>query len=136
MKMNLHNFECFITLVDEMNFGKAADKLHITQQTLSGNIKRLEEFYETKFFERRPRLILTPAGRSMLEYAKRAIKHEEYFVSELASITNTTTAKLNMGITGMRATVFMPKIWEIFHRKFPNITISITEAATQELDKL
>lgn len=134
--MNLRNFEYFIVLAETMNFTKAAEKLYLTQQTLSGNIKRLEEHYGTKFFERKPRLMLTPAGRHILEYAKKAIKQEEYFVSELADITKTTTAKLNVGITGMRATIFMPKIWEVFHKIFPNITISIREALTNELDEL
>ena len=133
--MNLHSIECFLALVDTMNFTKAADQLHITQQTLSGNIKRLEDFYDTKFFERKPRLMLTPAGRCMLDYAKKVIKHEEYFISELADITNTTTAKLHIGFTGMRSSIFMPKIWEKFHRNFPNITLSIKEASTEELDE-
>ena len=134
--MTLHSLRCFLTVAEEMNFRKAAAKLYITQQTLSAHIRRLEQRYGADLFERKPRLMLTPAGQCMVEYAKKAVKQEEYLIAELADVTGTTTGRLNMGITGIRGTIFMPRIWAIFHRLFPNITLSIREASTDRLDEL
>ena len=135
-QMTLHSLRCFLAVAEEMNFRKAAARLYITQQTLSVHIKRLEQQYGATLFERKPRLMLTPAGQCMVEYAKKAIKQEEYLIAELADVTGTTTGRLNMGITGIRGTIFMPRIWAVFHRAFPNITLSIREASTEQLDEL
>ena len=43
--MNLKTCQYFVALAEEMNFTKASESLHITQQSLSGSIKRLEEEY-------------------------------------------------------------------------------------------
>lgn len=59
--MNLKTCQYFVALAEEMNFTKAL-KLSITQQSLSGSIKRLEEEYGVELFQRKPYLKLTPAG--------------------------------------------------------------------------
>lgn len=117
-------------------FSPRGEKLFITQQTLSAHIQKLESRYGTPLFERKPHLRLTPAGHCLREYARKAVKLEELFLAELADVTDTVTGRLNVGITGFRATIFMPRIWEIFHAQFPNITPSMTEAPTARLDEL
>ena len=64
--MELNAFHIFLTVVEEMNFSRAANRLYITQQSLSGHIKRLEEHYHVRLFQRRPRLSLTPEGEAMV----------------------------------------------------------------------
>ena len=57
----------FILAVEEMNFTKAAHRSHVTQQCLSCHIKKLEDHYHTRLFERRPKLRLTTAGKSLYQ---------------------------------------------------------------------
>ena len=64
--MNLKTCQYFVALAEEMNFTKASESLHITQQSLSGSIKHLEEEYGVELFQRKPYLKLTPAGETML----------------------------------------------------------------------
>ena len=52
--MNLRNLRYFLMVVEEKNITKAARKLFISQQTLSGVIRRLEEEYRTRLFVSRP----------------------------------------------------------------------------------
>lgn len=134
--MSLRGLRYFLVAAETVNFRRAAEKLFITQQTLSAHIQKLESRYGTPLFERKPHLRLTPAGHCLREYARKAVKLEELFLAELADVTDTVTGRLNVGITGFRATIFMPRIWEIFHAQFPNITPSMTEAPTAQLDEL
>ena len=60
--MNIKSIEYFLRTVEEMNITKAADRLFISQQALSSHIRRLEDEYHVRLFERKPCLHLTPEG--------------------------------------------------------------------------
>ena len=60
--------ECFIALCNTMHFTRAAEHLHITQQALSDQIRRLEIDLNTQLFVRKPKLSLTPAGSIFLDF--------------------------------------------------------------------
>lgn len=62
--INFLNLKYFLILSEEMNFRKAAHKLYITQQSLSGHIQKLEEYFGVPLFYRSTPLRLTPAGDS------------------------------------------------------------------------
>ena len=134
--MGLRGLQYYLVAAEEMNFRRAAEKLYITQQTLSVHIQKLENQYGAKLFERKPRLMLTPAGAALVEHARRTLRLESLFRSQLADLSDTSMGHLEVGITGIRGTIFMPRIWEIFHKEYPNITLSLTEASTARLDDL
>ena len=134
--MPLRSLRYFLVAAEEMNFRKAAERLDITQQSLSSSIQKLERQYGAAFFERKPRLILTPAGRSMVEYVRKVLHTEQQLVAALADTSRTSTGSLRVGVTGTRGAVFMPRIWDVYHRQFPNIVVTTVEASTAELDEL
>ena len=74
--MTLNTFTAFLTVVEEMSFTKAAQRLYVTQQSLSGQIKRLEEEFGTLLFLREGKNtgILTEAGEKLLDQAKPLIR--------------------------------------------------------------
>lgn len=125
--MNLETFSIFITTVEEMNFKRAADKLFITQQCLSGHIRRLESAYNVSLFQRRPTLKLTPAGESMYTYAKQLIASETAMRSHFADFSNDATAILTVGTIRQRLDAFFPSICDCFYSKHSNITLRIME---------
>jgi DNA-binding transcriptional LysR family regulator len=134
--MPLKSLKYFLAVAEELNVHKAAQKLYITQQSLSAQIKSLEEHYGAQFFERRPRLMLTPAGRSMKEFAQKVVRAEDLFIADLADITRSSTGNLRIGVTGTRGAVFLPLIWPLYYKAYPNIVVSVKEASTAELDVL
>ena len=75
--MNNISLYYFITVAQELNITKAAEKLFITQQSLSEHIKKLEKTYNAVFFERHPRLKLTYQGEQMLAYAQKVVEAEQ-----------------------------------------------------------
>ena len=63
--ISILNLEFFLILSEELNFNIAAKKLHITQQTLSGHIRKLEIHFGTKLFKYGPPLEITPARSAL-----------------------------------------------------------------------
>ena len=109
--MNLKTCQYFIALAEEMNFTKASEALHITQQSLSGSIKRLEEEYGIELFQRKPFLKLTPAGETMLFYAKQIARNESQMMASLADLSAECSGHLVLGMSRQRIQVFFPGIW-------------------------
>ena len=131
--MTLNSFSIFLTVVEEMNFTRAAHRLFITQQSLSGHIRRLEEEYGVTLFERKPVLKLTPEGKNMVFYARQILQAENMMISGFADITKNSSAYLNIGISYMRSAIFGSGIWKRYHKKYPNIEVRFSEKNTDRL---
>lgn len=134
--MNLKSLEYFLIAAEELNFTKAAERLFISQQALSGHIKRLEDEYNVELFCRRPSLHLTPAGDSMVFYARQFLNTHARMEADFADLSSNYKGHFSIGLSRLRCQVFFPKIWEEFHRLHPNIDISIADGASQTYAEL
>lgn len=131
--MNLKTCQYFIALAEEMNFTKASEALHITQQSLSGSIKRLEEEYGIELFQRKPFLKLTPAGETMLFYAKQIARNESQMMASLADLSAECSGHLVLGMSRQRIQVFFPGIWERYHADYPNVSLNLRQSYTLKM---
>ncbi|GHS99985.1 LysR family transcriptional regulator [Synergistales bacterium] len=134
--MGFLSFRYFLTTIEEMHISRAAQRLCITQQTLSVHIKKLEEQYDVRLFERKPTLKLTLAGERMAVYARRILQIEKQMDAELTDITDNKIGKLTVGITRTAASSFMPALWDRYHELFPNISITLIDALSDSLAEL
>ncbi|HEX3379031.1 MAG TPA: LysR family transcriptional regulator, partial [Paraburkholderia sp.] len=72
--MNLRALQCFVILAEELNFSRAAERLHIAQPALSQQIRSLEERLGTQLVDRARRpLILTEAGHYLCTEARQIL---------------------------------------------------------------
>ena len=85
--INFLNLKYFLILSEEMNFRKAAHKLYITQQSLSGHIQKLEEYFGVPLFYRSTPLRLTPAGIHLKNRAAELLTLESDLQKELLDIS-------------------------------------------------
>src|ERR1700709_2183025 len=76
--MNFRQLACFVAVVDEGSFTRAARSIGIAQPSLSQHIRALEDELSGRLIERRPRgIALTPAGRMLLPEARAAVRAVE-----------------------------------------------------------
>jgi len=123
--MNFLNLKYFCAVVEEMNITKAAEKLHISQQTLSGQIAKIEQEYGTLLFERSPRLRLTYAGSRFLEFAQSVTNREKSLIAEFDDINEHRRGSLALGVTPTRSRVFLPQILPQFTEQYPQIQLDL-----------
>ena len=113
----------FSEAAKDLNFTKTAQRLFISQQTLSNHIARLEEAYQVKLFERKPRLMLTSAGETLLSFARDYKTSEENLKAQLTDISQRESAQLRIGCTPHRTSIVMPILAEEFAQRYPNVEL-------------
>ena len=123
--MNLKSIEYFLCAAEEMNITRAAERLFISQQALSSHIKRLEDDYNVRLFERHPSLRLTPEGQEMVFYGQQILKAQTQMRAAFSDINKDCRATLYVGISRFRANAFFPLIWKLYHPSHPNISIEL-----------
>ena len=85
--MNLRWIRYFLAVASTLSFSRAAENLHISQSTLSQQIRQLEEYYGVTLFNREGRAItLTPAGIEMQEAASRLLVENDHLRERLRSV--------------------------------------------------
>lgn len=131
--MELNTYRIFLTVTEEMNFTRAAKTLYMTQQSLSGHIKRLEDHYGVKLFQRKPVLKLTPAGEDMVLYARQILDSEQAMTARFADLTQRSAGILRLGISHQRGSAFFPGIWSRYHQEYANISVRLSEHLTGQL---
>lgn len=132
--MIFKNYEYFITIADEGSISKAAEKLFISQPSLSKYLKRLEENVGEELFCRESYpLKLTKAGELYLSYLKDISGKEQQLKEEFSYLKTNDIGTISIGITVWRSSIFMPLIMPVFKHKFPGIKVSIQEGTHQQM---
>ena len=131
--MNFSSMEYFGILAQERSFTRAAERLHITQQSLSSHIAGMEKELGCPLFVRRIPLELTYAGEVLLRYAGRFQKEHEDLLREFCDISRNQKGVLRVGAAATRGRILLPETIVSFQRGFPNIRIDLTEASNYQL---
>lgn len=128
--MEFRLLEYFKTVCETLHFTKAAEKLRISQPTLSNQIKLLEHQIGSKLFERTGKKVyITQAGRYLLEHTEKAFFELEQAQIKINEIRELQRGSLTLGCSGshlLTSTIIS------FSSKFPNISLSIKELTTEE----
>lgn len=119
--MNFQSIHYFLGLAGEKNFTRAAEKLHITQQTLSASLASLEKELGVKLMVRQPRLELTYAGKAFYRYALEWEKGQEDCRRTLADISGNRTGELRIGAASTRSRLLLPPVIEKFGQEYPGV---------------
>jgi DNA-binding transcriptional LysR family regulator len=126
--MNFRQLECFVAVVDEGSFTRAARRLGITQPSLSQHVKTLESELDGALLDRLPRGVsLTPAGRALLPEARLALRALERgrqgarsaLVLELGELEIATVLSMAVGV--------LPSYIGVWRERHPNVSIRLHE---------
>lgn len=135
--MEFRELTNILTIAEEGSLSKAAEKLFVSQSSLSQFLKTYETAIGCSLFVRtsagmRP----TEAGERVLEAARQILTIGDNLQNELWDIAHLSTGKITLGLTPFRGSFVLPAILPVFYQHYPKITVQTVEAKTQELEEL
>lgn len=134
MNLDLHKLEIFLTIVQSGSFTRAAERLHMTQPTVSQQLAMLEAQIGTPLIERDTRhLRPTPAGDTLFRYAEKllAVAHEATEATRAAAGLADRT--LRLGVGHLMATYLLPGLLRRYQADYPGHAVRISVGNTSEL---
>lgn len=132
--MQLRDVEYFLAVVEHGQVGLAANACHVSQPTLSMQLRKLEEELGLVLFERLPRAMrLTSAGEAMLPKA-RALRAASEGMKQLATqLTDPLSGELRLGVFPTLAPYLLPRIVPALEAALPKIRLLLMEEKTSIL---
>ncbi|MCI9158005.1 MAG: LysR family transcriptional regulator [Lawsonibacter sp.] len=134
--MDIMSLYYFSELAKDLHMTRTADRLFISQQTLSNHIQRLEEYYGAKLLHRRPSLSLTTAGEFVLAFAHVVDKEQINLKDILSDIERQDRGVLRFGASAMRMGICLPAVLPKFSQRYPNVEIRLTDTITKHLEPM
>lgn len=127
--MELRHLRYFIAVAEELNFRRAAERLHISQPPLSMQIRALEEEVGGALFERnKQHVFLTPAGQVFLRHAQRVLEEAAKAKAAVKLALNGEVGELRIGFTPSSEFLpFLPATLKAFRVSYPAITLTLKE---------
>ncbi|NUP77229.1 MAG: LysR family transcriptional regulator, partial [Nonomuraea sp.] len=132
--MELRQLEYFVTVAEERNFTRAAERVHISQSGVSAQIRRLERELGADLFDRSARAVtLTVAGKAALEHARAALAAAEAVGQAVGEVTGLIRGGLTVGmVLGCTVTPLFDAL-AAFHEAHPGVEISLQEDNSDRL---
>jgi len=136
--MNLDNLRAFVTVAEELHFGRAAERLFLAQSSVSTQVKRLEQDLDTRLFDRTSRSVtLTRPGEVMLDRARRLLAEVQTAERDVRRATRGEVGVLDLGFVDSAAYVLLPILLRLLHDRVPGMDVRLTEVSVEtDLDKL
>src|SRR5436190_17937895 len=131
--MELYSLQVFLTVATEKSFSRAATKLLRTQPAVSLSIQRLESDLGEKLIDRSGKdLILTDAGRSVLEYARRFQSLQQDLDNSLAELRDNSAGRLTIG-ANESTTLYLLQHIEKYRELYPKVKVQIRRSLSSKI---
>jgi len=132
--MNLRDLHYLIAVADLRSFVQAAEHCHISQPTLSTQIKKLEDRLGVQIFERsNKRVLLTEAGEHIVDKARQVLQQVDHINELAANARDPMAGTLRLGAFPTLSTYIFPSLVPIIKRSLPRIRLILVEEKTDEL---
>jgi DNA-binding transcriptional LysR family regulator len=131
--VELHALQVFLTVANEKSFSRAAEKLFRTQPAVSLAVQRLEQEFGEKLIDRSGKdLILTDAGRTVLEYARRFQSLHQELDNSLAELRDNSAGRLTIG-ANESTTLYLLQHIEKYRELYPKVKVQIRRSLSSKI---
>ena len=135
--MLLRHVRYFLAVADAGNFTRAAEALHVSQPTLSQQIRQLEDSLGAPLFDRSGRMVrLTDAGEAYYVHARRALQDLEAGQRAIHDVGELTRGNLRLAMTPTFTPYLVAPLIVAFNAKYPNITLNLREMPQGRVEPL
>jgi DNA-binding transcriptional LysR family regulator len=129
----LSQLRCFVAAAEELHFGRAAERLNMTQPPLSRQIQLLERIVGVPLLERTSRIVrLTPAGRTFLPEARRILRLAESATVATRRIASGEAGAVTIGFTAAAGYSFLPQLITAARLRLPGVDLVLREMVTAD----
>ncbi|GAK25760.1 transcriptional regulator CynR [Serratia liquefaciens] len=135
--MLLRHIRYFLAVAEQGNFTRAAEVLHVSQPTLSQQIKQLEENLGTPLFDRSGRTVrLTDAGVAWMRYARLALQDLAAGARAIHDVATLERGNLRLAMTPTFTAYLVGPVIDAFYRRYPGVSVSIHEMTQDRIEAL
>jgi DNA-binding transcriptional LysR family regulator len=121
----------FVTVAEELHFGRAAERLHMSQPPLSQLIRRFEKEVGTSLFLRTTRSVkLTPAGQILFDCSRNLIDQGNAVLIGMREVATGQRGTLTLGFTSTAAFDALPRAISAYRERYPNVQLLLHEQKT------
>lgn len=129
--MELRTLRYFVAIAEELHFGRAAERLYMTQPALSKQMRRLEDELEVQLLYRTKRIVqLTTAGKAFLPQARQILQQADQAIRIAKRAARGEIGQLHTAFTASAMQGVLPHILRTFRDRYPEIALDMTELCT------
>ena len=132
-KFSIRELEVFAAVAEELNFGRAARRLHITQPPITRMIKNLEEGLGILLFHRNKRQVsLTSAGEALLHESRHILATIEQSVRRVQDASRGEAGHLKIAFESAALFDVIPKAIKVYQQRYPGVAVTLQNMASSE----
>ena len=132
--MNLRDLRYLIALADLRHFGRAAEACHVSQPTLSTQLRKLEDELGVQLIERAPRqVMLTPAGVDIVARSRRVLAEVEQMREVARRTADPEAGSVRLGMFPTLGPYLLPHVVPNLRARFPRLELLLVEEKTETL---
>jgi DNA-binding transcriptional LysR family regulator len=134
--MDLWQLNVFCKVVELKSFSLAGKTVHLSQPTVSSHIKDLEDHFACRLIDRMAKeAVPTKAGEILYRYATRLMALKDEAETALAEFQGKIKGRLMVGGSTIPGVYILPKIIGAFIQRYPDVTVSLVNGDTEEINK-
>lgn len=123
--LDAHQLNIFLVASETLNFTQAAERLHMSQPSVSQHIRALEKHFDEVLFIRQGRsLILSDAGRVLIPMAQQFVKQSTRINEAMSSLKGHIKGLINISCNALTGRYTLPEFFSQFHNNYPEVTIA------------
>lgn len=130
--MNLRDLRYLVALAEQRHFGRAAEACHVSQPTLSTQIRKLEDELGVALVERAPRqVMLTPAGHDIAARARRVLAEVDQMRETARRTADPEAGSVRLGLFPTLGPYLLPHVVPRIRARFPRLELLLVEEKTE-----
>jgi LysR family carnitine catabolism transcriptional activator len=137
MNVTLRQLRAFLAVAVEGHFTRAADKLDVSQSTISTLIRELEANLGLRLFDRHTRALrLTQAGEEIVPLARKSLSDLDQALESLSQLKALSRGRVAIAASSLQAALILPRLIQIFAREHPGIVVTVYDVPQPEVLEL
>lgn len=137
MNVTLRQLRAFIAVAEAEHFTRAADRLRLSQSSVSTLVRELETNLGLRLFDRHTRMLkLTPAGAEILPLARKAMADLDSVIGSSSQLKTLGRGRVSVAASSLQAVLFMPRCIRAFCAQYPGVQVKLYDVAQEEVLEL